>query len=240
MPMVTYQLSLADFPVSLSVSQVRKKDVKTKDGCGEIISESFKKHGLIGLLLRTVQGCYSLMSGGGVQDSLEREGFELLALRVPAQSVGAPHIRERAFIIAHSKNESGLETDKAFKSIRKKGVSQDESMCCSESDGSSNSQSFRCGESENPQSRILSKESRYSSDCFISSRRDRNSEEEIGKRFRDPQLPDWKKNPPAICRMDDGISYRLDKPRLQALGNAIVPRVIYPIFRAIKFIETGE
>lgn len=41
---------------------------------------------------------------------------------------------------------------------------------------------------------------------------------------------------PAICRRGHGISNRVD--RIKALGNAIVPQVVYQIFKAIKQYET--
>lgn len=54
------------------------------------------------------------------------------------------------------------------------------------------------------------------------------------------KLPDWKNNPPAFCRVGNGFSRKLDKPRLQALGNAVVPTVVYPIFEAVRRIEQEE
>lgn len=41
----------------------------------------------------------------------------------------------------------------------------------------------------------------------------------------------------SICRVDDGVFTKLDECRNHALGNAVVPQQIYPIFKAIMEIE---
>lgn len=54
-----------------------------------------------------------------------------------------------------------------------------------------------------------------------------------------PSGAHWETHQPPICRMDDGIPSELDKSRLIALGNAVVPQHIFPIFKAIMDIERG-
>lgn len=141
---------------------------------------------------------YSIPEWGGVQSDMEKAGYEIRCFRIPAAGVGAPHIRERAVIIANTLR-FGLETGDGFARRSEKTFAPHSGLCCDS--GGKPADSGDWGE------------------C---------------------QLPDWKTYPPCICRMDDGVPASLDKPRLQALGNAVVPRVFYPFFRAIRAIELGE
>ena len=62
--------------------------------------------------------------------------------------------------------------------------------------------------------------------------------------------PDWENFPTQspVCSRDDGISTRLDgiafskwrQESIKAYGNAILPQVIYEIFRAINIVENGR
>ncbi len=50
----------------------------------------------------------------------------------------------------------------------------------------------------------------------------------------------WLKNNAYFERTNDGISGRLDKDRIKALGNSIVPQVVYPIMKSIYLIEQDK
>ena len=51
-------------------------------------------------------------------------------------------------------------------------------------------------------------------------------------------LPSWLAEPDGVPRVATGIKARVAK--LKALGNAVVPAQIYPIYRAIVEIESGR
>ena len=47
----------------------------------------------------------------------------------------------------------------------------------------------------------------------------------------------WESEPPILC-VDDGLSYKLVRQQLHGYGNAIVPQLVFQIFKAIHIFET--
>ncbi len=118
-----------------------------------------------------------------VINDLESENYEVECIVLPAQAVGAPHQRDRVFIIARNTcSESIIQEDSAVSSFRSQWQAW---------------QSF------------------------------------TWEHWRKVSELHWSVPEPGICGVDDGVSRELDKSRLIALGNAVVPQQIYPVFEAI-------
>jgi DNA (cytosine-5)-methyltransferase 1 len=158
---------------------------------------------------------------------LEDIGYTWQPFVIPAASVGANHERYRVFIVAHSdsigdntKKKCGVDENRT-KEMQKWKLSQFgpanniDDVCDT---------NHKSGSQTNKTSNSIGEE--------------RNAREIIAGEYRGtPSRTHWEGNQPTVCRVDDGISNGLDKSRLKALGNAVVPQQIYPIFKYIMEIE---
>ena len=155
-------------------------------------------------------------------DDLESHGYTVQPVLIPACAVGAPHRRDRVFIIGH-RNAVTAHSDSAdtgFESVRRERKDAVHGLATpadTEDNGLQHSMRARRGESE--------------------PKRDYS----VGDR--------WQGFPTVspVHRGNDGLSFDVDDltlpfgkwrtESLKAYGNAIVPQVIYEIFRAIDQIE---
>lgn len=161
---------------------------------------------------------------------LEKSGYSVQTILIPACAVGAPHRRDRVFFIAH-RSDAGAEK---MQSKRQDGVLP-----------SSTTPDTKSQQSNGHQSQL----SQISESQQIKSRRggcENGSSEPQPQEF-------WYGFPnaePAICRGNDGLPFDVDglaipygewrKRTIKAYGNAIVPQVIYEIFRAIQIQEQSQ
>lgn len=151
---------------------------------------------------------------------LESINYEWETFVLPAAAVGAHHQRERVFIVA-SYISTRLPRSKFSTITGEKGLHSRRSneKNVSNANGIARLEAYKSistfGEGWNPRNYVSW------SDWGKASRFDRPHPE------------------PAVQRVVDGISRRLDedRARLKALGNAVVPAQIYPILAAIKAID---
>lgn len=152
----------------------------------------------------------------GICQGLEQAGYSVQTLVIPACAVGAPHRRDRVWIVANR-------TD-----TRAEGLQQ----------GGQNgvSQSF------SPTDTNLIRQQRRNAQ----GKQEAQSVDRIEKPFCDESWKDFPTQPPICSRNDGipirlanlTISFaKWRKKSIEALGNAWVPQVAYEIFKAIEVTE---
>lgn len=124
-----------------------------------------------------------------VRRQLEQLGYETLPVPIAAADVGAPHLRRRVFIIAHTVSLGLRDEWQRQPGRRTDGV--------------------------RPQ--------RHSEPAHTSSTWSAANE-------------GWAPGPP-VCGVDDGLPTRMDRNRLKALGNAVVPQCAQVIGEIINLLR---
>lgn len=156
-----------------------------------------------------------------IQSDLEVEGYEITPFLLPACAINAPHRRDRVWFVAYS-HDNGCNI-----SISENEINASEGGKYALGNISpvskptiTNINNIRCeGRVEGLQT---AQEKRY------------GKKNNFGRELQ----PSWEGNSlpaPTICGMDDGIPDKVD--RLVALGNAVVPQLVYQIFQTIEQYE---
>lgn len=151
-----------------------------------------------------------------------------------ACDVGAPHKRERVFIVARNISDPTCKRFGASKEVqcRKPVQSGSEKFRGELSSWGVQSSGIRSVLSDTAGLRMEERQSKSD----IGQESERRDDKRRHKKENDPW--EWWEIEPNVGRVVDGISNRVD--RLRCLGNAVVPYQIYPIFKAIAEIEGGS
>tara|TARA_R100000149_G_C5868561_1_gene132863 strand:- start:233 stop:1159 length:927 start_codon:yes stop_codon:yes gene_type:complete len=153
-----------------------------------------------------------------VISSLSQIGYDVEWIDVRASDEGAPHKRERIFFVAYSNGERSNKTyDGWIGKVNRKG-NQIFKGRSSKQKKTTNTDGENDRRRAKPSKRVEKKDGSW---C--------GSGENRGLQPKNY----WQETPiePALCRVDDGISNRVD--RLTCLGNAIVPQCSETIGRYI-------
>ena len=185
-------------------------------------------------------------------DDLESEGYACQAYNLPAFTVGAPHKRERIWIVAH--NESKINgkhyTEKSNGQIQQLGISVKPTDVPNADKLNDDISRFRASEvSQFKASQIFNNNvadttrrivpSRGSGSKIVTQEKEIRKTARVGcscfnKRQRNKNA-NWWAVEPDVGRVAHGIPNRVD--RLKGLGNAIVPQVAAVIMKAIKEVN---
>lgn len=160
---------------------------------------------------------------------LESEGYEAQAFVIPACAVGAPHRRDRVWIVGHANHARCNESQ-----------NRESSNQGGNSNAAGQNQIWQSTGSTLSRNLVANAYGKYSEEPERGDKLGQAREETASRRsIYEPSWEEhWAEVATRLCRMDDGLSNRVD--RLRALGNAIVPQVAFVILDAIRQLESEQ
>jgi DNA (cytosine-5)-methyltransferase 1 len=156
---------------------------------------------------------------------------------IPASAVGAPHIRERVWIVAYPSQQSEREPANKSNPITARRQTRNESFNGSAVMADSACDGLEKWERQNRQSFGGSRrKSRMDAARSSPNMANAYSEPKIWTSKPRPQCNSWDVEP-EVGRVAHGLSHRMVRDELRALGNAVVPQIAEWIGRRIVEVE---
>ena len=192
-----------------------------------------------------VEGIINIQDGmvlRQVQDDLEKEGFQVQCLVIPASSIGAWHQRKRVWILAYSKH-NGSHRSKGNETIESSNQSKEWLFIRDDQDVSNTNTGFSVRENEEVQARgnTINDGSKD-----VPNTNEQRTQVQIKRKHTSIKMSGsssqktWWQTQSSLCRVPNGLSYELDKDRtniIKSLGNSIEPLIARELGLAIMKVE---
>ena len=214
-----------------------------------------------------VQGIININNGlvlRQVQTDLEAQGFQVQCFLIPASGIGAWHKRNRVWIIANSNPRLSIGENKEIQTrgdtidSSSKDVSNSDSRLrrrrgTIKESGANEIWGFYPTQEEQTGQHIRSKtigcDALPGEEENVTNTNEQRTQVQIKGKHTSIEMSGsssketWWKAQSSLCGVPNGISYELDKGRvnrIKALGNAIVPQIAFEIGKAILAAEDDK
>ena len=186
------------------------------------------------IIAENVRGIINIQDGmvfETVCTDLESEGFEVQAFIIPAAGVGAPHRRERVWIVGYSKHNGSL-TSKIERRDNKINDRTEEGE-------NTTLEPERTSRSRNDEAMENSRRELHEGSSVREKNENENRKEITNQHQRSSSTP-WRswEFEPDVGRVANGVPGRAH--RLRGLGNAIIPKIAEEIGRSIWKITKNQ
>jgi DNA (cytosine-5)-methyltransferase 1 len=183
-----------------------------------------------------------------ILDGMASEGYATRTFNLPACAVGAPHLRQRLWIVAHSDSES--EPDKSLDGSERDGQLGFGFMADTKRKGKGRRRLPRPGKDKSENGQGPSDKFRGCREAVANPNSNDGGREcgskppnggtrlEHSGRGERSRPEEWWEVEPSVGRVVDGLPNRV--PQLRALGNAIVPQIAKEIGEAIHAAEIED
>ncbi len=186
------------------------------------------------IIAENVRGIINIQDGvvfEGVHADLESQGYETQTFNIPAAGVGAPHRRERVWIVANSRcTIRGQQSTRNKESIGPETSQETKRSADSDSVARSSEREKIMADSKSIQSNVgkINQSKKESGEKRI-------LRSEVGRVSSSFNQNNWWNFEPNVGRVVDGVQGRTH--RLKGLGNSIVPQIAEEIGKAILKAE---
>jgi len=176
------------------------------------------------IIIENVRGLINIQDGvvfETMHTDLESQGYETQTFNIPAAGVGAPHRRDRVWIVANSRRTIRGQQSSRNKESTRSGTSQETKRSAdSDSLARSSEREKIMADTESIQSRKSPESKRW---------------EDTSRRSEKKSAHNWWNVEPSVGRVVNGVQGRTH--RLKGLGNAIIPQIAEEIGKAIMKAE---